>query len=168
MSRIAAGEARLDETEVDLPAAADECLLMLQARADKKRLQVRREFDPALPHVRADRRMVKQMLLNLLSNAVTYTPDGGSVTVIAGMTPDGQVAITIRDTGIGIAGADLERIMEPFQIVENPRARSYQGIGLGLPLARSLIQLHGGSLTLHSEVGVGTTATLAFPAARTV
>ncbi len=106
--------------------------------------------------------MVKQMLLNLLSNAVTYTPDGGGVIATAGTTPDRQVAITIRDTGIGIAGADLNRIMEPFQIVENPQSRSYQGIGLGLPLARSLIQLHGGSLTLHSEIGTGTTATLTF------
>ena len=168
MSRIAAGEAKLDETTVDLSAAADECLLMLQLRADKKRLQVRKDFDPALPHLLADRRMVKQTLLNLLSNAVTYTPDGGSVSVSAGTTPDRRVAITVRDTGIGIAGGDLDRIMEPFQIVENPQSRSYQGIGLGLPLARSLIELHGGSLTLHSEIGVGTTATLTFPATRTV
>ena len=108
------------------------------------------------------------MLLNLLSNAFTYTPESDSVTVTAGTTTDRQVAITIRDTGIGIAGADLDRIMEPFQIVENPQSRSYQGIGLGLPLARSLIHLHGGSLTLRSEIGVGTTATLTFPAARTV
>jgi signal transduction histidine kinase len=141
---------------------------MLQLRADKKRLQIRKDFDPALPHLIADRRMVKQMLLNLLSNAVTYTPDGGSVTVSAATTPDRQVAITVRDTGIGIAGDDLDRIMEPFQIVENPQSRSYQGIGLGLPLARSLVELHGGSLTLHSEIGVGTTATLTFPATRTV
>jgi signal transduction histidine kinase len=168
MSRVAAGEAKLDEIDVDLRAAADECLLMLQLRVDKKRLQVRVEFDPALPHVQADRRMVKQMLLNLLSNAVTYTPDGGSVTVTASVTSDRQVAVTVRDTGIGIARADLERIMEPFQIVENPQSRSYQGIGLGLPLARSLIQLHGGDLTLHSEIGIGTTATLAFPATRTI
>jgi signal transduction histidine kinase len=168
MSRIAAGEAKLEETEVGLRAAVDECLLMLQPRTDKKHLQVRMEFDPALPYVRADRRMVKQMLLNLLSNAFTYTPDGGSVTVTAGTNTDRQVAITIRDTGIGIAGADLERIMEPFQIVENPQSRSYQGIGLGLPLARSLIQLHGGGLTLHSVIGIGTTATLTFPTARTI
>jgi len=168
MSRVAAGETKLDEIDVDLRAAADECLLMLQLRVDKKRLQVRVEFDPALPHVQADRRMVKQMLLNLLSNAVTYTPDGGSVTVTASVTSDRQVAVAVRDTGIGIARADLERIMEPFQIVENPQSRSYQGIGLGLPLARSLIQLHGGDLTLHSEIGIGTTATLAFPATRTI
>jgi len=168
MSRVAAGETKLDEIDVDLRAPADECLLMLQLRVDKKRLQVRVEFDPALPHVQADRRMVKQMLLNLLSNAVTYTPDGGSVTVTAGVTSDRQVAVAVRDTGIGIARADLERIMEPFQIVENPQSRSYQGIGLGLPLARSLIQLHGGDLTLHSEIGIGTTAALAFPATRTI
>jgi signal transduction histidine kinase len=168
MSRIAAGEAKLDEADVDLRAAADECLLMLHPRVEKKRLQIRTEHDPALPLLRADRRMVKQMLLNLLSNAVTYTPDGGSVAVSAGLRTDHQLTITVHDTGIGIARADLDRIMEPFQIVENPQSRSYQGIGLGLPLARSLIELHGGSLTLHSEISLGTTATLTFPATRTV
>jgi signal transduction histidine kinase len=141
---------------------------MLQPRLDRKRLTIRRAFDAALPLLRADRRMVKQMLLNLLSNAVTYTPDGGSVTVSTAMTPEQGIAIAIRDTGIGIADPDLERIMEPFQIVETPQSRSYQGIGLGLPLSRSLVQLHSGSLTLQSEIGVGTTATLTFPPARTL
>jgi signal transduction histidine kinase len=168
MSRIAAGEARLEEVQVDPRAVTEECLLMLQPRLDRKRLSIHRAFDAALPPLRADRRMVKQMLLNLLSNAVTYTPDSGSVTVTADATSDGAVAIGVRDTGIGIAESDLERIMEPFQIVETPQSRSYQGIGLGLPLARSLVQLHGGSLALRSEVGVGTTATLTFPPARTL
>jgi signal transduction histidine kinase len=112
--------------------------------------------------------MVKQMLLNLLSNAVTYTPDGGRVTVTAVSAPDRAIAIAVGDTGIGIAEADLDRIMEPFQIVESPHSRSYQGIGLGLPLARSLVQLHGGGLTLQSGIGIGTTATLTFPATRTI
>jgi len=168
MSRIAAGEVRLDETAVDLRPLADECLAMLQPRAEKKRLQLGADLGAALPQLRADRRMVKQMLLNLLSNAVTYTPDGGRVRVTAGLGHDRALTITVDDTGIGIAEADLERIMEPFQIVENPQSRSYQGIGLGLPLARSLVELHGGSLTLHSEIGVGTAATLAFPPARTI
>jgi signal transduction histidine kinase len=168
MSRIAAGETRLDESDVDLRTAIDECLRMLQPRIEKKRLHIDMELDSALPRLRADRRMVKQMLLNLLSNAVTYTPDGGRVTVTAVPAPDRALAIGVGDTGIGIAEADLDRIMEPFQIVENPQSRSYQGIGLGLPLARSLVQLHGGSLMLRSEIGIGTTATLAFPATRTI
>ena len=168
MSRIAAGEARLDETAVELRTLTDECLAMLQLRAEKKRLQLHADLDPALPQLRADRRMVKQMLINLLSNAVTYTPEGGRVRVTAGLSRERALTITVDDTGIGIAEADLERIMEPFQIVENPESRSYQGIGLGLPLARSLVELHGGSLTLHSEIGVGTAATLVFPAARTI
>jgi signal transduction histidine kinase len=168
MSRIAAGEARLDETAVELRTLTGECLAMLQLRAEKKRLQLHAELDPALPQLRADRRMVKQMLINLLSNAVTYTPEGGRVRVTAGLTRDRAITITVDDTGIGIAEADLERIMEPFQIVENPQSRSYQGIGLGLPLARSLVELHGGRLALRSEIGVGTAATLVFPAARTI
>jgi signal transduction histidine kinase len=167
MSRIEAGEAKLEETEVDLHEAADECLRMLRPRAERKRLQVRVDVDAVLPRLRADRRMVKQMLLNLLSNAVTYTPEGGSVTLTARMVRDREVAIAISDTGIGIAKPDMDRVLEPFQIVENPRARSYQGVGLGLSLTRSLVQLHGGTLTLESKVGAGTTAILTFPAART-
>jgi signal transduction histidine kinase len=167
MSRIEAGEAKLEESDIDLAEAAGECLRMLGPRIEKKRLQVRLEVDAAMPHLRADRRMVKQMLLNLLANAVTYTPEGGSVTLAVRMAQDREVVIAVRDTGIGIAKPELSRIMEPFQIVEDPRARSYQGVGLGLPLTRSLVQLHGGALTLESEVGSGTTATLTFPAART-
>jgi signal transduction histidine kinase len=140
---------------------------MLRPRAERKRLQVRVDVDAVLPRLRADRRMVKQMLLNLLSNAVTYTPEGGSVTLTARMVRDREVAIAISDTGIGIAKPDMDRVLEPFQIVENPRARSYQGVGLGLSLTRSLVQLHGGTLTLESKVGAGTTAILTFPAART-
>jgi signal transduction histidine kinase len=168
MSRIEAGEAKIEETDIDLREAAGECLRMLGPRVDKKRLQVCLEVEAAMPRLRADRRMVKQMLLNLLANAVTYTPEGGSVTLTARMTQDREVVIAVHDTGIGIAKPDLSRIMEPFQIVEDPRARSYQGVGLGLPLTRSLVQLHGGALALESEVGAGTTATLTFPAVRTV
>ncbi len=167
MSRIEAGEAKLEETDVDLHEAVGECLRMLHPRADRKRLQMRLEVDAALPHLRADRRMVKQMLLNLLGNAVTYTPEGGSVTLSARTMQDRTIAIAVRDTGIGIAKPDLDRVLEPFQIAENPRTRSYQGVGLGLPLTRSLVQLHGGTLTLESEIGAGTTATLTFPAVRT-
>jgi signal transduction histidine kinase len=112
--------------------------------------------------------MVKQMLLNLLANAVTYTPEGGSVTLAVRTTQDREIVIAVRDTGIGIAKPELSRVMEPFHIVEEPWARSYQGVGLGLPLTRSLVQLHGGALTLESEVGAGTTVTLTFPASRTV
>jgi signal transduction histidine kinase len=168
MSRIEAGEAKLDETDVALDTATEESLQMLRPRIDKKRLQVNVDIDAAVPRLRADRRMVKQMLLNLLGNAVTYTPNRGSVGVRAVVTAHGEIAIEIRDTGIGIAKADLERVMEPFHIAENPHVRSYQGIGLGLPLTRSLVRLHGGTLRLDSELGVGTVATLTFPAERTI
>jgi signal transduction histidine kinase len=168
MSRIEAGEAKVDETDVALDTAAEESLQMLRPRIERKRLQIDVDIGAAVPHLRADRRMVKQMLLNLLGNAVTYTPNGGSVRLSAGTTARGQIAIEIRDTGIGIAKADLERVMEPFHIAENPHVRSYQGIGLGLPLTRSLARLHGGTLTLDSEVGVGTVATLTFPADRVI
>jgi signal transduction histidine kinase len=167
MSRVEAGEAKLDETDVALDTAVEESLQMLRPRIEKKRLQVDVDVGRA-PRLRADRRMVKQMLLNLLGNAVTFTPNGGSIRISAGTTVRGQIAVEIRDTGIGIAKADLRRVMEPFHIAENPHVRSYQGIGLGLPLTRSLAGLHGGTLTLDSELGVGTVATLTFPAERTL
>jgi len=168
MSRIEAGEAKLDESEIDLAEAVDECLEMLRPRSEKKRMLIDCRVDAGIPRLRADRRMLKQMVLNLLTNAVTFTPDGGRVSVSAAVDPERRMAISIADSGIGIAKSDLTRVMEPFHTVERPQARSFQGIGLGLPLTRSMVELHGGTLALDSQTGVGTVATLTFPAARCV
>jgi signal transduction histidine kinase len=168
MSRIEAGEAKLEEGAVDLPEAFADCLEMLRPRSQKKRLQMETQVDPNLPQLRADKRMVKQMVLHLLTNAVTFTPDGGTVALSAGTDGEGRITVAIRDTGIGMSKADLARAIEPFHTVERPQARSFQGVGLGLPLTRSMVELHGGSLTLDSEPNAGTLATLTFPASRTI
>ena len=119
-----------------------------------------------LPRLRADHRRVKQMLLNLLGNAIKFTAEGGSIVVSAGVEDDGSLAVRIADTGIGIAKENLAKVTQPFFQVDNSLARRNEGVGLGLPLVSSFMQRHGGMLELTSELGRGTSATLCFPAAR--
>jgi signal transduction histidine kinase len=110
---------------------------------------------------------LRQVLLNLLSNAVKFTPRGGRVTVSAVREGDGRIAITVRDTGIGIAADALARILEPFQQADSSISGRFGGTGLGLSICRDLMALHGGSLSIDSEPGLGTAATIRFPADRT-
>jgi signal transduction histidine kinase len=116
-----------------------------------------------LPPLHADARLVRQMILNLLSNAVKFTPAGGEVRLEAALEPDGSLAVTVADNGIGISEEDLGQVIKPFNVVESAMKGDYGGIGLGLPLTKSMIELHGGSLELTSTFGVGTTARLRFP-----
>jgi signal transduction histidine kinase len=115
--------------------------------------------------LQGDSRRLKQILLNLLSNAVKFTPSGGRVAIHAAADADG-FRLTIEDTGIGIAKQDLEKAMRPFGQIDSRLARKYQGTGLGLPLARSMAELHGGRLEIDSAPGHGTIATLWLPAHR--
>ncbi len=117
--------------------------------------------------LRADPRKVKQILANLLSNAVKFTPSG-KITVKAWWRADGGYVFQVVDTGIGIALEDIPKALSQFGQVDGKLNRRYQGTGLGLPLTKSLVELHGGSLDLQSEVGVGTTVTVRFPAERIV
>ena len=123
------------------------------------------EFPP-LPEVDADHRALKQVLLNLLSNAIKFTPRGGRITVTARLQPDAsgdQVRIGVRDTGIGIAPHDLERLARPFEQIESQHAKTTQGTGLGLALSKSLVEMHGGQLDLTSAPGQGTLASFSLP-----
>ena len=127
-----------------------------------------------LPRLWADERLLKQALLNVLSNAVKFTPSGGSIRMTATMESRGEpqgepggdkLTIEIVDTGLGIAAAQLSRVFEPFHRGDGAMNRRFEGTGLGLPLARSFVDLHGGSLTLDSIQGVGTTVRLSLPPA---
>jgi signal transduction histidine kinase len=113
----------------------------------------------------ADERAAKQMIVNLLANAIKFTPSGGSVELLAQAGGHGGVDIAVADSGIGIAAEELPRVLEPFYQARDAAVRQQVGTGLGLTLVKALIELHGGDLDLHSTPGRGTTATLHFPAA---
>jgi signal transduction histidine kinase len=121
-----------------------------------------------LPLLRADERKTKQILLNLVSNAVKFTPAGGHIEIAVRFAPEAGLTLTVSDTGIGISPADLSRVLAPFEQVDSSFSRSHQGTGLGLPLVKAIIELHGGSLVLNSEVGVGTKVSVTFPPYRAV
>jgi signal transduction histidine kinase len=118
-----------------------------------------------VPYVFGDERKLKQVLLNVLSNAVKFTPAGGRVTILAEERAD-ALAITIEDTGIGIAEADIAKAFEPFGQIDSKLSRKHDGTGLGLPLADAMVRQHGGKVTLHSTVGCGTSVTIALPRSR--
>ena len=118
--------------------------------------------------LRADERMVRQMLLNLLSNAVKFTENKGKITLAAELAEDGRLRISVTDTGIGIAAHDLPKAMSTFGQVDGSLDRRFEGTGLGLPLVKSMAELHGGGLEIDSLIGVGTAAVLWFPKERVV
>ena len=119
-----------------------------------------------LPPICGDERKTKQVLLNLITNSVKFTPPGGSIAISARWAPDTGLAITVTDTGIGIPETDLERVLKPFEQVDSSLARQQQGTGLGLPLVKAIMELHGGRLELKSTLGTGTQVTVIFPPER--
>ncbi len=168
MARIEAGRFELIEESIDVAAVIESCLTMVRARADHGGLTVGSRASPRAPRICADRRSVMQVLLNLLSNSVKFTPRGGCVTVTAGVGDSGQMVITVVDTGPGIAAEMLPRIFEPFQQADSRLSRKIEGTGLGLAISRNLMELHGGSLGIESEAGQGTIAHMRFPASRLI
>jgi two-component system cell cycle sensor histidine kinase PleC len=168
MSRIEAGRIELRETNLDIGLAIDQALSLVAVTAEGKGVTLQHSVPPGLPQLRADERLLRQILLNLLSNAIKFTPEGGHVEVAAATLTDGGVAIRVRDTGIGMSDAQLRRIFEPFSHGDSLRARETGGSGLGLPITRRLVELHGGQIHISSRKSLGTTATLVFPVARAV
>jgi signal transduction histidine kinase len=167
IAKIEARKYRLDEEEISLRDVAQEAIQMVSVAAAHAGLQINEDIDPALPLLRADRRVTKQMLLNLLSNAVKFTPAGGKIAVTATVSPSG-LCVVVSDTGIGISRADLPKLAQPFVQVESHLARARSGTGLGLALCRQFAELHAGYLELESQLEIGTTARIVFPAARIV
>ncbi|WP_051955971.1 ATP-binding response regulator [Beijerinckia mobilis] len=141
---------------------------LLMPRAREAGLTLTSTINANLPLFRVDERKAKQVLLNLLSNAVKFTPRGGSIEVNARLTQKGDLAIAVADTGIGIAPEHLKRVCEPFVQIDSSLSRRHDGTGLGLPLVKSFMELHGGSLHLSSRSGQGTCAVVTFPAHRLI
>ncbi len=167
LSKVEAGKLELDEGSVDLSLVGARCLKLLRQKAEDSRLTFTHGLAPNLPKIRADERKLTQIGINLVSNAVKFTPSGGEVRVETGETDDG-VHLRVIDTGIGIAQQDIDKVLAPFTQLDSVLNRKYPGTGLGLPLAKALIELHGGSFAIVSTVGQGTTVTAAFPKERII
>jgi two-component system cell cycle sensor histidine kinase PleC len=161
MSKIEAGRMKLDMEPLDLSKTLAESLRVVSGRAEDKRLVLDADIEQAVSVV-ADRRAAKQILVNLLSNAVKFTPEGGKIAVRSHLLPD-RIVLLIADTGIGIPAQSLERLGRPFEQVESQLTKTYHGSGLGLAIARSLTQLHGGSMRLRSRLGAGTVVRVSLP-----
>jgi signal transduction histidine kinase len=164
-SKAEASKLELHESEVDVHQVVIGLTRLLGPRARDAGLMLYDRIPADLPHLWCDERKVKQMLLNLLTNAVKFTPRGGTIEVDASCGETG-LTISIRDTGIGIAKADLVRVLQPFVQADNELSRRHEGTGLGLTLVNSMIAMHGGEFHLESEVGTGTAAVLNFPPER--
>ena len=163
LARIEAGKVCLDEEVVSLGEILRSTVQTIQPLADTKRVTLSCRPPAADLGIRVDRKRFKQILLNLLGNAVKFTEASGCVTIETGPDTGDELVIAIRDTGIGIASSDLGKVLEPFELAENPLTRSRTGTGLGLPIARALTEMHGGQLSLDSAIGVGTTVRLHLP-----
>ena len=164
VARIEAGHQALDRTAFPLAPEIAAVERMLAPLIAAKTQRVSLAFPDDLPDVIADRDRLRQIVLNLLSNAHKFTPPGGSITLAASRTGPGTVAITVADTGIGIAPEHQAIVFEAFQQVESGYARTQQGTGLGLALTKQLVELMGGTIALASALGVGSTFTVTLPA----
>ncbi|MDQ7249188.1 ATP-binding protein [Dongia sedimenti] len=173
LSKIEAGQMNLSDQAVDLDRVITGCIKVVAERAQRGRITIERNLPEAMPRLWADELRVKQMVNNLLTNAVKFTEPGGRVVISVrpSYTPNGVqdgVDIVVRDTGIGMDPSEIPIALSPFGQVDQGLARRHEGTGLGLPLVRRMIELHQGQLSLSSARGKGTTATLHFPANRVV
>ena len=162
LSKVEAGRMELELARFDLPQALQDTLVLVRERAMRHGIDLHLEADARLGALVGDERKIKQVMLNLLSNAVKFTPEGGRIEVRAVPT-DGGVEISVADTGIGIAPENQELIFEEFRQAGGDYAHKREGTGLGLTLARKLVELHGGRLWVKSQVGQGSTFTFSVP-----
>ncbi len=163
VSRIEAGQLTIAPEHIDIQEAFDDCAAMIAPRADAGALALSFTAAPGMPPVFADGLRLKQILLNLTGNAIKFTPEGGTVAVTADTTADGGIAISIRDTGVGMTEEQIERALERFGQAGDNHMVSQEGVGLGLAICKSFMELHGGSLGIESTPGAGTTVTVTFP-----
>jgi two-component system cell cycle sensor histidine kinase PleC len=166
LSRIEAGRYELHEEPVRLAEVVNDCIRLLKLRADGKDLAIEIDFAPDLPHVWADERAFRQICLNLLSNALKFTPRGGRIHVSLAATADGGQRLIVRDNGPGIPKDEIPKVLQAFGQGSLAHQTAEGGTGLGLPIVQNLITLHGGTFDLQSELRKGTAAMVTFPAGR--
>ncbi len=168
LSKIESGTDDLHEDKIEIPEIIRSAVKLVGQRAEQGGVKLELELPDQLPALRADERKLKQILVNLLTNAIKFTDAGGEVTLRAWCRMDSGYVFQIVDTGIGIAPEDIPKALLRFGQIDGDLNRQYEGTGLGLPLTKALVELHGGTLDLQSEVSVGTTVTVRFPAERIV
>ena len=165
MAKIESGRMELRETIIDIGPMLQRCLRLIGGLAERGGITTTLRADASLPQLCGDELKLQQAIINILSNAVRFTPHGGSVAVHAEVARHG-LKIVVRDTGIGIAADKLNIVLEPFGQADNSLQRKHEGTGLGLPLAKAFAELHGGALHLDSSVGEGTAVTITLPGHR--
>jgi len=168
LSKLEAGRFELREDLLPLETLMATSMEMIELRAFSSGITLMRRLEPDLPALKADPLRMRQILINLLSNAVKFTPEGGRVTLSAHLGSDGDLLIEVTDTGIGMKPDDIAVALEPFRQVSSQLNRTHEGTGLGLPLVKRLVELHGGVLTLESAPNTGTKAIVRLPASRLV
>jgi len=168
ISKIEAGKLELQESETDIRAIAQSGVKLMTQAAFERGVALRGDLPDDLPMVMADELRLKQALLNLLSNAVKFSHRDGTVTVGAGLRPDGSMAVWVADTGIGMSESEIRTALQPFRQVANSLSRAHDGIGVGLSLVDGIVGLHGGRLELTSTPARGTTVTVVLPPERVV
>jgi two-component system cell cycle sensor histidine kinase PleC len=166
LSRIEAGRYELHEEPLRLADVAEDCHRLLKLRAASKGLQIIEDYAPELPQIWADQRAIRQICLNLLSNALKFTPKGGRVTITIAATPDGGQLLSVRDTGPGIPKEEIPKVMQAFGQGSLAHQTAEGGTGLGLPIVKNLIELHGGTFELRSEMRKGTEGIVTLPKRR--
>ena len=165
-AQIESGNMKLRDEESDLHDIIDYCLNQVSLQAKTAQVNLHEKVNFGMPAVMADSRKIKQILLNLLSNAIKFTPAGGNVSLCVRYAGNGDLEISVADTGIGIEKENIPRVLQKFGQVENSMQRNYAGVGLGLPLAKALVELHGGKLWIDSVLGKGTTVAFTLPRSR--
>ncbi len=165
ISKIEAGKLHLKAQDISYADLTKQATTMLYPAIEEKQMSFHNELPEEALTIRGDHQLLRQVLVNLLSNAVKYTPEKGEISLSVATPTEASIEISVTDNGIGIAEEDLSRVMKPFEQVESSLTRKNGGIGLGLPLTKKMIEAHGGTLTLTSTIGVGTTATVRLPMA---
>lgn len=168
LSKAESGRMELNDTVVRIDDAATSAMRLVRERAYEAGVRLTLDVPETLPDLRADERMIKQVILNLLTNSVKFSQLGGTVAVSARVDDEGRLAVAVADTGVGIEAHDIPKVLEAYGQADVARSRSSEGTGLGLPLVKSMAELHGGDIALESTPGEGTTVTVRFPPERLV
>ena len=163
VSKIQAGKLSVDREPIDLAPILTSCLLIVEAKAREKNITVESAISATLPKILGDQLRLKQILINLLGNAVKFTPDNGRIRIDCSKLQPGYAVIAVTDTGVGMSPNEVETAMRPFGQIDTAFNKRHEGTGLGLPIAYALARLHGGDLRIDSQKGVGTRVSLILP-----